>query len=134
MEKDYKKWHAKKTGINEISDIPFFHERDIRYCFLGSNVGFEQDGGKEFLRPVVILKKFNNNIFWGIPLTKTTDKKLKEWLEKFYYNFSFVSDVESSAILTQVRLLDAKRLSSHIGTMSEADFKIMIEKIKALLP
>ena len=53
------------------------------------NIGYEQDGsGNDFIRPVVIIRKFNNEIFWGVPLTKTR-KKIKKQSEKFYYKFSF---------------------------------------------
>ncbi len=44
MEKDFNKWNDKKNSINDISDIPNFHEREIWICFLGLNIGFEQDG------------------------------------------------------------------------------------------
>jgi mRNA interferase MazF len=55
MKKDFKKWHDKKSRINKIEPRPFFHEREIWYCALGVNVGFEQDGsGQDFIRPVII--------------------------------------------------------------------------------
>ena len=133
MKKDFKKWHTKKSEINEIKKSPFFHEREVWFCYLGTNVGFEQDGGKEFLRPVVILKKFNNEIFWAIPLTKSEKKKSKS-VDKYYYVFSFVPQVTSMAILSQIRLIDAKRLSRHIGTMTENHFDELNKKLKALLP
>ena len=134
MEKGYHKWHPKKSEINEIEKRPFFHEREIWFCYLGANVGFEQDGqGEEFLRPVIILRKFNNEIFWAIPLTKSQKKK-KEHTDRYYYAFSFVPEIVSVAILSQIRLVDAKRLSRHIGVMEENDFEKLNEKFKALLP
>src|SRR3989344_1655211 len=72
MKKDFKKWHNKKALINERENRPGFHEREIWWCAIGVNVGFEQDGGGEdFLRPVIVFRKFNNEILWGIPLTQT---------------------------------------------------------------
>ena len=128
MKKDFQKWHNKKAKIDEIIKRPFFHEREIWFCHLGANVGFEQDGiGEEFLRPIVILRKFNNEVFWAVPLTKT-DKKTR-----FYFNFSFESET-SVAILSQIRLIDARRLSHKIGDMAEKDFLQIKEKLKALLP
>ena len=51
---------------------------------MGKNIGFEQDGkGENFVRPVVIIKGFNKNMFFGIPLST----KMKEG--KFYYKFQF---------------------------------------------
>ena len=134
MNKDFQKWHTKKESIDGIAQRPFFHEREIRFCYLGANVGFEQDGSKEeFLRPVVVFRKFNNEIFWAIPLTKSS-KKSKPETEKYYYSFSFMPHISSVAILSQIRLIDARRLSRHIGVMTEADFENLKQKLKALLP
>lgn len=134
MRKDFKAWHGKKAIINEIPVRPFFHEREIWFCYLGANVGFEQDGnGVEFQRPVLILRKFNNEIFWGIPLTKI-NKEIKKRAERYYYQFSFIDTIQSTAILSQLRLIDARRLSRIIGTMEDIQFKELTEKLKALLP
>ena len=134
MKKDFEKWHKKKTQVDNIAKRPFFHEREIWFCYLGANVGFEQDGnGEDFLRPIVITRKFNNEIFWGIPLTKTR-KKIKKQSEKFYYKFSFLENVASVAILSQIRLVDAKRLIRHIGTMKEENFSELTKKLKDLIP
>ena len=134
MKKDFQKWHNKKTRINDIAKPPFFHEREIWFCYLGANVGFGQDGqGIDFLRPTVIIRKFNNEIFWAIPLT-TSRKKHKENAERYYFDFSFVPGITSVAILSQIRLIDARRLSYKMGEMSEKDFPELIKKLKALLP
>lgn len=71
MKKDYQKWHREKTNI-EHSDKPrvFFHEREVWWCSIGSNVGFEQDGrGETYARPVLVFKKFNKEVFWSLPLS-----------------------------------------------------------------
>ncbi|HAT68344.1 MAG: hypothetical protein A2481_03390 [Candidatus Yonathbacteria bacterium RIFOXYC2_FULL_47_9] len=133
MKKDFQTWHTKKSEISEIRKSPFFHEREIWFCYLGTNVGFEQDGSEEFLRPVIVFRKFNNEIFWAIPLTKSK-KKLNAKIESYYYSFSFLPEVTSLAILSQIRLIDAKRLSRHIGTISEENFDELKKKLKALLP
>ncbi|MEK7607883.1 MAG: hypothetical protein AAB484_03120 [Patescibacteria group bacterium] len=71
MKKDYSKWHIEKSDIHELKNRPFFHERDIWFTSIGANIGFEIDGkGEKFLRPVIIIKKFNNESFWGISMTK----------------------------------------------------------------
>ena len=129
MNKDFRKWHDKKTQVDEIVKRPFFHDGKIWFCHLGINVGFEEDGlGKDFLRPVIIIRKFNKEIFWAIPLTRTNKKT------KYYFSFSFDKNVISTAILSQIRLVDARRLSYKIGDISSKDFKELKEKLKALLP
>lgn len=129
MIKDFKKWHDKKSQVNQIEKRPFFHEREIWFCHLGSNIGFEQDGtGKDFQRPVVVIRKFNNEICWVISLSKT-DKR-----NKYYFAFKFDANITSVAILSQIKLLDARRLSRRIGEMDKNEFHQLISKIKALLP
>ena len=135
MKKDYKNWTPIKNELNNADDPRlFFHEREVWYCHLGENIGFEQDGGDElFLRPVVIIRKFNNDIFWGIPLTRT-EKDLP-----FYFAFNIrteteVFDEKSTAVLSQIRLIDAKRLRRMIGYISAEDFVLFKKKLIALLP
>ena len=134
MKKDFQKWHPKKSQINEIAQRPFFHEREVWFCYLGVNVGFEQDGqGEDFLRPIVIVRKFNNEIFWAVPLTKST-KKHKENAEHYYHSFSFMPGITSVAILSQIRLIDARRLAYFTGEIHNEDFIELTKKLKALLP
>lgn len=134
MKKDFQTWHLKKSRIDEIEKRPFFHEREIWFCYFGINVGFEQDGrGQDFLRPVLIFRKFNNEIFWGIPLTKSR-KKISKNSEQYYFKFSFIPKIESIATLSQMRLIDARRLSRHIGIMEEKTFLTLTKKLKDLLP
>lgn len=129
MNKDFLKWHKRKAQVDNIEKRPFFHEREIWWCALGLNIGFEQDGGGEdFLRPVIILRKFNNEIFWGIPLTHTQKKT------KYYFRFTFSKKSQSVAILSQIRLIDARRLYHKTGDMSGGDFNNLNKKFKGLLP
>jgi len=129
MRKNFQSWHNKKTTINEAKKRPFFHEKEIWWCSLGVNVGFEQDGGGEdFLRPVIVFRKFNNEIFWGIPLTHTQKKT------KYYFQFIFGDKISSTAILSQIRLIDASRLSHKLGNLSDGDLGELTKKFKTLLP
>ena len=130
MDKDFRKWHGKKASIDDLRQRPFFHEREIWFCYIGLNVGVGQNGNEEeFLRPVVILRKFNNESFWAIPLTKARKNN-----KKYYFEFSFLPHVISTANVSQIRLVDARRLSRKIGEASEKDFKDIAERLKALLP
>ena len=125
--KDYKKWHKVKSDIENKNQRINFQIRDVLFCSIGENVGFEQDGrGEEFLRPVVVLKKFNKQVFLGVPLTHT-DKK-----GKYYFNFELGGET-SVAILSQVRLFDAKRIKYKLGMIAENYFSVLKEKIRQLL-
>lgn len=131
MKKDFGKWHNKKSIVDQIEKRPFFHEGEIWWCTIGINVGFEQDGsGEDYLRPVIVYKKFNNEIFWAIPLTHT-DKKTE-----YYFQLTTESgSPKSTAILSQIRLIDARRLSHKLGNnVNKDDFVALTKKFKALLP
>ena len=124
--KDYIKWTSNKSKINNEKVRPFFHEREIWFCSLGENIGFEQDGsGENFMRPVLVLRKFNNEVIWALPLTRT------EKTGKYYFKIS--DDNSSVIILTQIRLIDAKRLQYKIGDITEEEFTKIKEALVALL-
>ena len=131
MQKDYKIWTPEKEKLNNNESIrPGFHEREVWYCHLGENIGFEQDGkGDFFLRPIIILRKFNNEIFWAIPLTSAIKKS------PYYFTVSVGEEGrKSSAILSQIRLIDAKRLSYTIGEVNKEEFEGLKKKLKDLIP
>lgn len=121
-------WNSQKKKIHFHDVKRHFKERDIYYARVGHNVGFEQNGrGVSFLRPVVILRKFNDRLFWGIPLTRTKKKG------DYYYSFSFTHNKMSTAILSQLRLFDSHRLMHKIGMISPIDFENLKKKTSNLL-
>ncbi len=130
MQKDFDKWNIKKKVINtkDISDI-FFREKEIWWCHLGLNVGFEQDGkNEEFRRPVLIFKKFNAETFWAISLT-SQDK-----IGKYYFSFEILeSKIKNTANLSQIKLIDSKRLIDKMGYMGEEDYLEIKERIKEII-
>ena len=129
MNKDFRKWHTKKELLHKEKVRPFFHEREVWFCTLGVNIGFEQDGsGGEFLRPALVIKKFNNEVFWGLPLTKNLKKS------KYYYQFFIEGQPEmSTAILSQMRLVDAKRLQYKMGDVSKKDLREIKKRLVEFL-
>ncbi|MET0155395.1 MAG: type II toxin-antitoxin system PemK/MazF family toxin [Rickettsiales bacterium] len=123
MQKDFDGWIVQKKKAHHAHERPMFKEREVWWCGLGANVGDEQDGkGQSFSRPVLVLKKFNRNIFIGIPLsTQLKDKP-------YYYKFHF-KGIEQSLILSQIRLMDAKRFRDKMGDVPSHE----MEKIKERL-
>ena len=67
MEKDFDRWNINKKRLHSQNVLHFYHEREIWWCSLGVNIGFEQDGtGKNFDRPVIVVRGFNKKyIFWS---------------------------------------------------------------------
>ncbi len=63
--KDFDGWIDLKKLLSS-KNPPTFQEREIWWCSIGINVGFEIDGKNDkYLRPVLIFRKFNKNIFFG---------------------------------------------------------------------
>ncbi len=121
--KDFDKWNILKKNIDNKKINLYFKEREIWFCYFGCNIGFEQDGkGDNFLRPVLILKKFNKNLFLGIPLTS----KIKE--NKFYYKI-ILNNKKQCLILSQIKIIDIKRLKNKRYIISDDEFK----KVKTAL-
>ena len=116
--KKFTQWFKKKEQLHKNKQRPNFNVQDIWSCAIGVNIGFEQDGtGDNSLRPVIILKKFNNEVCWILPLTRTVKKS------KYYYPFKIRGQEEvSTVILSQIRLMDVKRLGYRIGTVPDGDF------------
>ncbi len=116
MFKRFLDWIQAKIIINQKYRSSQIKEMEVYWCALGENVGDEENGkGSEFGRPVLVFKKFNNNIFWGIPMsTKNKDN--------MYYVRVLLKDMEQSVILSQLRILDTRRLDKKIGYISIEDF------------
>lgn len=127
---NFDKWNEEKKKIerdkNELSRFPKVGE--VWVSFLGKNIGVEQNGGSNnFSRPVLIVKKFNNQMFWVVPLS-TKQKKLD-----FYYNFENKDKQNISVILAQLKLMSIKRFKRDIYKISRDDFIEIKKKLKNFL-
>jgi len=123
---DFDNWNELKKKINTKETQPEFFPQlgEVWICILGKNIGREQNGGSDnFSRPVLIVKKFNNEIFWILPLS-TKQKDLD-----FYYNFTDLNNEKASVILSQIRLIHIKRFERKVYDMPSKD---MIEIKKRL--
>ncbi len=130
MKKDFQKWHIEKEKLDDSEALALFQEREVWWCVLGTNIGYEQDGGKkDFERPVIIIKKFNLDACLIIPLTAQPKKG------KYYFPIGKVEEREAVAVLSQVRFVDRKRLANKICTLDEKTFNSLIKEfIKICLP
>ena len=117
--KDFDKWNKVKKIIDDkiVEDSVFFHERDIWWGVLGLNIGIEANGKNElFERPVLLIKVFNKDMIWCLPITST----LKDSL--FYYKI-LVNEEENSVMTTQIRTISSKRLLRKVGMIGEGEFE-----------
>jgi hypothetical protein len=70
MLKDFDTWNSRKKTIDLSAINPPYLERDIWWCSLGVNIGFEENGDNENSeRPVIIFRGFSKELCWIIPLT-----------------------------------------------------------------
>ena len=65
-------------------------------------------------------------IFWGVPLTTQIKDK------PYYHKFTFKGKLEC-ALLTQLRLLDANRLTRRIGCLGMREFEAMKKELSDYL-
>jgi len=124
--KDFNGWIAKKKESHYRKTLPpMFKERDIWWVSVGVNVGFEEDGkNSNFVRPVLVLKKFNRELFLGVPLST----KLKD--NKYYVPISIKQETVS-AMTSQIRVFSSKRIWNKLAELDEKDFiKIVGEVAK----
>ena len=92
------------------------------------NVGFEQDGtGVDNERPVLILKGFSKQVCLVMPLT-TSEKK-----NPYHASLGKVDGRNAFAIISQIRLIDTKRLINKIGFVEQKIFEKIRKAAKDLL-
>jgi len=124
---DFDGWNILKKKIDQRYKIPTFKQREIWWCSLGVNIGHEENGKNDFFnRPVLVIRKFNNHIFLGVPLST----KIKD--NKFYYPI-YLKEKKSSAMLSQIRVLESKRLTHKIGDLTQEQFMNLREKVRDLI-
>ncbi len=127
LQKDYGGWHSRKIAINSLDHLRYFYEREIWWVALGHNIGVEEDGKfPNFARPVLVLRKFSQSLFYGLPLS-TTKKTGK------YYYATQTLGVEDKVLLTHMRALDAKRLINKIGVLNRDDFNAIRDQVRNIL-
>lgn len=90
--KDFDAWNEEKKQVDAREDALLYHEREVRWCRLGTNVGFEQD-----------------------------------------VSLGTVAGRPASAIVSQLRLVDTKRLDQKIATVDKKLFMGVRKAAKDML-
>ena len=128
MSKKFKEWHSVKEKLHkETKKTIVPKEREIYWVSVGVNIGHEQDGkGNIFSRPVLVLKVYNKNLFFGVPLST----QIKQG--SFFFEFEF-NGKKSNALIVQGRIYDTKRLENRMGMIPNETFNNLKEQLKELL-
>lgn len=126
MKKDFDSWNVLKKSVDGLSGyLPLYKERQVRWCRLGHNIGFEQDGtGQDFSRPVLIIKAFSRRVCLVVPLTTSTKKN------PYHAALGLVKNRLAFAIISQLRLIDTRRLDTHIHTVDQVTFACIQKAVK----
>ena len=128
--KEYDIWNELKKSIQFGIDNPdyFPQEGEVWMSAIGKNIGYEQNGsGDNFSRPLLVVKKFNNHMFWCIPLS-TKQKKFD-----FYFNFTDPNNKKVSVILAQMKMISVKRLKRKLYEIPRQTLVEIKKKLKTFL-
>ncbi|OGI78664.1 hypothetical protein A3C57_01980 [Candidatus Nomurabacteria bacterium RIFCSPHIGHO2_02_FULL_33_12] len=128
--KDFDSWNELKKKIDTRDGVldNFPKEGEVWMSDVGLNIGYEQNGSeKNFSRPMLIVKKFNNHMFWAIPLS-TKQKSFD-----FYFNYTDPNGQKVSVILAQMKLVSVKRLKRDIYILPNELFVQIKQKLKSFL-
>lgn len=127
MYKDFDEWNTVKKGVDGSGLPKLYHTREIWWCSLGVNIGFEQNGGgQEYQRPVLILKGMSKDTCYVIPLTGSTQ------INKNRVAIGLVDNIQATAIISQIRLIDTRRLVEKIGFLDKTKFNEIRKAVKDL--
>ena len=127
MEKDFNKWNEVKKRTNAESPR-LYTVREIWWCRFGINIGTEQNGDDEkFLRPALILRGFGADACLVAPLTTSARK------HPLRLAIGLVDGREARANLSQIRVVDTRRLVEKIGFIEKETFAGIRKAVRGLL-
>jgi mRNA interferase MazF len=127
MKKDFDEWNKIKKATN-AEEPRLYTVREIWWCRFGVNVGTEQDGsGGWFVRPCVILRGFGPDACLVVPLTTSA----REHPLRVYAGY--VDGLEARANISQIRVVDTRRLERKIGFLEISIFAKIRKAAKDLL-
>ena len=126
MKKDFDAWNKKKKQTHSCKGR-FYHEREIWWCSLGANVGYEQDGqGSLFQRPVLVIKGLSLDTCIVVPLTTSGEA------HPMRISLGMIDGKEAFAIISQLRVVDTRRFTERLHIVSKAMFKTIQKTIREL--
>lgn len=125
--KDFDSWNEIKKKT-ESEERRLYKVREIWWCQFGLNIGTEQDGrGGLFLRPCLILRGFGPDACFVIPLTTS---KRNHYLR---ISVGIINNKEAKANLSQVRVIDTRRLVEKIEFLNQETFEKIRKIFKDIL-
>lgn len=131
--KRFDQWNEVKKRTNIIERRLKLKPRDIFWLKIGQNIGNEEYGkGKDFIRPVVIIRQLTSDLFVGVPTT-STKKQDNDYFHTIRYMNHKKEDIQCTAMLLQFKTFSKKRLLSKMGTVNKNEFDVIVEKLKGII-
>ncbi len=130
MKNDHDTWVVLKKKIDALCEqqTNFPIKQEVWMCALGKNIGFEQNGGGDnFSRPVLVIKKLNNKMYWIVPLSS------KQKPFDFYYNFKDMYNKNVSVIIAQIKLVSIKRMQRKMYVLDNVNFTQIKSRLVSIL-
>jgi mRNA interferase MazF len=127
VKKEFDAWNEIKKKTD--AELPrLYTVREIWWCRFGVNVGTEQDGnGRNFLRPALILRGFGPNACLVAPLTTSARE------HPLRVSVGVVDGRRARANLSQIRVIDTRRLVEKIGFLDKEVFANIRKAARGLL-
>ncbi len=126
MTKNFDTWNTLKKQTHD-EESRLYTVREIWWCRLGVNVGSEQDGsGHSFFRPVVIIRAFGPETCAVIPLTTSPRP------HRLRIGVGMVQDKEAKALLSQLRVIDTRRLVEKVCFLDKEIFTELRKAVRNL--
>ncbi len=127
MKKDFIGWNVKKIDVNAVGFNKLYRQRDVWWCVLGINIGNEQDGNDDgYQRPVLILRGLSSKTCIIVPLTTSGE------VHGFRIDVGIIAGKKAKAIISQIKVIDTKRLVNKIGVVNKDTFETIIKSIRGL--
>ncbi len=127
--KNFDEWNGRKKYIDQniLPDDFFFLEGEVWWASLGVNVGQEMDGkNASYERPVLILKKFSDELLWAIPLSST--KKTREYFYPIIYQGK-----PRTLLILHMKTISSKRLLRLVFRMEEKEFALIKMRVNDII-
>ncbi len=126
MQKDFDKWNEMKKKTN-AEEPRLYTVREIWWCRFGVNIGTEQDGsGEWYVRPCVIMRGFGPDACLIVPLTTSARE------HPLRVSVGMIDGREARANLSQLRVVDTRRLERKIGFLEKEIFTIIRKTVREL--
>lgn len=133
MDGVYDAWNSVKKKTQKGHRKLGIKPREIFWLKIGKNIGDKEFGkGKEFVRPVIIVRQLTADLFVGVATT-TTKKENNDYFHTIKYTNYKQVEIQSVAMLLQFRTFSKKRLLGKIWKVNKDEFNVIVETLKGVI-